>query len=96
MRKDRRFVWKAKDFFLIVEVYFCWLGRVDRVVLLSIFCFVSLRESLTMPEVEFTASRCRRVLDTEIQLCKFFLQKEDKDLTSGRIEYAQGERRVVT
>ena len=41
-----------------------------------------------MPEVEFTASRCRRVLDTEIQLCNFFLQKEDKDLTSGRIEGA--------
>ena len=41
-----------------------------------------------MPEVEFTASRCRRVLDTEIQLCDFFLQKEDKDLTSGRIEGA--------
>ena len=41
-----------------------------------------------MPEVEFTASRCRRVLDTEIHLCKFFLQKEDKDLTSGRIEGA--------
>ena len=43
--KRPAFVWKAKDFFLIVEVYFCWLGRVYRVVLLSIFCFVSLRES---------------------------------------------------
>ena len=36
VQKDRRFVWKAKDFFLI-EVYFCWLGRVVRVVLLSLF-----------------------------------------------------------
>ena len=43
---------------------------------------------LTMPELEFNASRCRRLLDTEIQVCKFFLQKEDKDLTSGRIERA--------
>ena len=55
-------------------------------VLLSIFCFVSLREFLTMPELEFNASRCRRILDTKIQVCKFFLQKEDMDLTSGRIE----------
>ena len=41
-----------------------------------------------MPEVEFTVSHCRRVLDTDFHLCKFFLQKEDKDLTSGRIEGA--------
>ena len=41
-----------------------------------------------MPEHELNATRSRRVLETEIQLCKFFLQKEDKDLTYSRIEGA--------
>ena len=62
-------------------------GRSGGVTLHFLFC-KSERKFLTMPEPEFTASRCRRVLDTEIQVCKFSLQKEDKDLTSGRIEGA--------
>ena len=62
-------------------------GRSGGVTLHFLFC-KSERKSLTMPELEFNTSSCRRVLDTEIQVSKFFLQKEDKDLTSGRIEGA--------
>ena len=62
-------------------------GRSGGVTPHFLFC-KSERNFLAMPELEFTASCCRRALDTEIQVCKFFLQKEDKDLASGRIERA--------
>ena len=62
-------------------------GRSGGVTLHFLFC-KSERKFLTMPELEFNVSRCRRVLDTQIQVCKFFLQMEDKDLTSGQIEGA--------
>ena len=62
-------------------------GRSGGVTLHFLFC-KSERKFLTMPEPEFNASHCRRILDTEIQVCKLFLQKEDKHLTLGRIEGA--------
>ena len=79
---------RLRIFSLLLKFIFTgWGGQIGGVILHFLFC-KSERQFLTMPELEFTASRCRRVLDTKIQVCKFFLQKKDKDLTSGRIEVA--------